>query len=370
MNNSILHPFYLINDEIYIRIPIMLKIANKKIGHGYPCFIIAEISGNHNQSFKRAKKIVEEACKAGVDAIKLQTYTPDTMTLNSDKKWFQVSGTNKAWQGQTLYKLYGKAYTPWKWQPKLQKIAKKYGVILFSTPFDDSAVDFLEKMKVPAYKVASYEIGDLGLLQKIGSTKKPVIISRGMANLDEIKLAVKTLKKAGAPGVVLMHCINSYPPKPEEMNISTIPALNKKLGMEVGLSDHNLDSEIDLGAVALGACAIEKHLTLKRSDGGLDASFSLEPKELKGLVDSIRVLEKSIGKPQFKSGKKESVNLVFRRSLFIVKDVKKGEIIDKKNVRSIRPGYGLPPKFLDNILGKKFKKDVKIGTPLSWKVIM
>lgn len=349
---------------------MLSKIGNKKIGHGYPCFIIAEISGNHNQSFKRAKKIVEEACKAGVDAIKLQTYTPDTITLNSDEKWFQVGGTNKDWNGQTLYKLYQKAYTPWEWQPKLQKIAKKYGVILFSTPFDDSAVDFLEKMKVPAYKVASFEIGDLGLLEKIGSTKKLVIISRGMANLDEIKLAIKTLKNAGAPSIILLHCISSYPAKPEEMNISTIPALRKKLGLEVGLSDHNLDSSVDLGAVALGACVIEKHVTLRRSDGGPDASFSLEPKELKELVNSIRNLEKSIGKPQFKSGKSESVNIVFRRSLFVVRDVKKGEIISKNNIRSIRPGHGLSPKFLNEVLGRKFKRDVKMGVPLSWKLIV
>lgn len=347
----------------------MIKIGNKKIGERESCFVIAEISGNHNQSFSKAKKIVEEACKAGVDAIKLQTYTADTLTIDCDNKWFQVGGTNKEWQGQTLYSLYKKAYTPWQWQPKLQKIAKKYGVILFSTPFDSSAVDFLEKMKVPAYKVASFEIGDLELLKKIGSTKKPVIISRGMANLEEIKLAVKTLKNAGASSVAVLHCVSSYPADPEEMNISTIPLLQKKLKTVIGISDHNLDSSVTIGAVALGAKIVEKHITLKRTDGGPDAVFSLEPKELKDLVKAIRIVEKSLGKPQLISGERESTNLIFRRSLFVIKDVKKGDKLSSINVRCIRPGYGMSPKFLNKVLGKKFKKDVKKGTPLSWNFI-
>ncbi|MBU4348444.1 pseudaminic acid synthase [Patescibacteria group bacterium] len=347
----------------------LLKIGNKYIGEDHPIFVIAEISGNHNQSFSKAKKIVEEACKAGVDAIKLQTYTADTLTIDCDNKWFQVGGTNKEWQGQTLYSLYKKAYTPWQWQPKLQKIAKKYGVILFSTPFDSSAVDFLEKMKVPAYKVASFEIGDLELLKKIGSTKKPVIISRGMANLEEIKLAVKTLKNAGASSVAVLHCVSSYPADPEEMNISTIPLLQKKLKTVIGISDHNLDSSVTIGAVALGAKIVEKHITLKRTDGGPDAVFSLEPKELKDLVKAIRIVEKSLGKPQLISGERESTNLIFRRSLFVIKDVKKGDKLSSINVRCIRPGYGMSPKFLNKVLGKKFKKDVKKGTPLSWNFI-
>ncbi|MEK7463043.1 MAG: pseudaminic acid synthase [Patescibacteria group bacterium] len=346
-----------------------IKIGNKSIGPGCPVFVIAEISGNHNQSFNRAKKIVEEACLAGVDAVKLQTYTPDTMTINCNNKWFQVGGTNKEWQGQTLYSLYKKAYMPWEWQPKLQKIAKKYGAILFSTPFDNTAVDFLEKMKVPAYKVASFEIGDLELLKKIGSTKKPVIISRGMANLQEIKLAIKTLKKAGAPSIAILHCVSSYPANPDEMNIFTVPVLRKKLRTIIGISDHNLDSSVTIAAVALGAKMVEKHVTLKRSDGGPDAAFSLEPRELKELVKSIRVVEKSLGKPQFVSGKRESTNLIFRRSLFVVKDVKRGDKLSRINVRCIRPGYGLSPKLLNKVLGKKFKKDVKIGTPLAWDII-
>lgn len=342
----------------------IFKISNRLIGENQPVFIIAEISANHNQSFKRAKKIVEMACRAGVDAIKLQTYTADTLTINCNNKYFRIGGANKEWKGQTLYQLYKKAYTPWDWQPKLQKIAKKYGVMLFSTPFDETAVDFLEKMKVPAYKVASFEIGDLELLKKIGSTKKPVILSRGMANLEEIKLAIKTLKNAGAPSVAVLHCVSSYPAKPEEMNISTIPTLQKKLGIVVGISDHNLDSAVTIGAVAWGAKIVEKHVTLKRSDGGPDAAFSLEPKELKELVKSIRIVEKSLGKPQLVSGKRELSNLIFRRSLFVIKDVKKGDIVSRENVRSIRPGYGLRPKFIKNVLGKKFIKDVEKGNPL------
>ena len=345
-----------------------MKIGNKKIGKGSPCFIIAEVSGNHNRSFPKAQKIVEEACKAGVDAIKLQTYTPDTMTINSNNKFFTVKSGNNNWIGQTLYELYKKAYTPWEWQAKLQAIAKKHDVLLFSTPFDSTSVDFLEKMRVPCYKIASFEVGDLELLKKVGSTNKPVIISRGMANLSEIKLAIKTLKNAGAQSVAVLHCVSSYPAIPEEMNISTIPALQKKLGIIVGISVHNLDSAVTIGAVALGAKIVEKHITLRRIDGGPDANFSLEPEELKDLVKSIRIVEKSLGKPQFTPGKKESLNLIFRRSLFVVNDVKKGDKLNSLNIRCIRPGYGLQPKFFKKVIGKKFKKDVIRGTPLSYEL--
>jgi pseudaminic acid synthase len=346
-----------------------IKIGKRSIGPGFPTFVVAEISGNHNQNYKTAEKIVIEACEAGVDAIKLQTYTPDTLTIDCKNKWFEVKSTNQEWSGQTLYELYKKAYTPWEWQPRLQKIAADRGVFLFSTPFDATAVDFLEKMKVPCYKVASFEVGDLELLKKIGSTRKPVIISRGMANISEIQLAVKTLKDSGAKDVAVLHCVSSYPALPEEMNISTIPVLEKKLGLVVGISDHNLDSAVSIGAVALGARIVEKHVTLKRSDGGPDAAFSLEPEELKNLVRSIRVLEKSLGVPSINPGKRESANLVFRRSLFIVKDVKKGEMINSDNVRSIRPGYGLQPKYWHNVLGKRFASNLRRGTPLTWDKI-
>lgn len=346
------------------------KIANKVIGQGKPTYIVAELSGNHNQSYGRAVKIVEAACRAGVDAIKLQTYTPDTLTINCDNRWFQVKGTNKEWMGQTLYGLYRSAYTPWEWQPKLKKVADKYGVALFSSPFDETAVDFLEKMEVPAYKVASFEIGDLELLKKIGSTKRPVIMSRGMANIKEIRLAIETLKKNGTRDIVLLHCISSYPASPEEMNISTIPALERRLGVLTGFSDHTLGIDIAIAAVSLGAKLIEKHVTMKRSDGGPDAAFSLEPHELEELVKSVRRVEKSIGMPRFGACKRESTNLVFRRSLFAVEDIKNDEVFTNKNIRSIRPGYGLQPKFLRKILGKRAKRSIKRGTPLSWELII
>jgi len=343
------------------------EIKNKKIGENNPVFIIAEISANHNQNFKKTIQLVKAACESGADAVKLQTYTPDTMTINSNKKWFQIK-VNKAWKGQTLYDLYKKAYMPWEWYSQLAKIAKKYNVILFSTPFDLTAVDFLEKQKVSLYKIASFEIVDLELLKKIGSTKKPVIMSRGMASLDELRLAYKTLKKNGCPDIAILHCVSSYPAIPEEMNLSTIPDLKKRFNTIVGLSDHTLTTETAVAGVALGAKIIEKHITLKRNKKDFDAAFSLEPKEFKELVKQIRNVEKAIGIPKYEAGKKESENLIFRRSLFVVEDIKPGEILTKNNVKSIRPGYGLSPKFLNQILGKKAKIKVDKGTPLTWDI--
>lgn len=346
------------------------KIGNKQIGPGYSVFIVAEISGNHNQSFERAKKIVEAACKAGADAVKLQTYTPDTLTIDSSKKWFQVK-VNPAWKGKTLYQLYKESFTPWEWQPKLKKIAKSYGVPLLSTAYDKTSVDFLEKMKVPAYKVASFEIGDIELLKKIANTKKPVIISRGMASLEELRLAVSTLRENGALLIAILHCVSSYPAKPEEMNLVTIQDIKKKFpDVLVGLSDHTLSTSVAAASVALGVSIIEKHFTLKRADGGPDAAFSIEPEEFRGLIRSVREVEKAIGKVQYGAGKRESKNIVFRRSLFVVKDIKKGDKFNRDNVRSIRPGYGLAPKFLSKILGKKAKKDIKRGTPLKKNSIL
>ncbi len=342
--------------------------GKRAIGPGQPAFIIAEVSANHNQSFKRANKIIDAAIKAGADAIKIQTYTADTMTIDSDKDYFQVK-VNKAWKGQSLYKLYQQAYTPWEWQPKLKKYAEKKGVILFSTPFDKSAVDFLEKMKVQLYKVASFEVVDIPLLKRVGQTKKPVIMSRGMSSLEELKLAVKTLKQYGCPQVALLHCVSAYPAKPESMNLATIPDLAKKFKVIAGLSDHSLGRSVPITAVALGASIIEKHFTLKRSDGGPDAAFSLEPAELKQLVKEVREAEKSLGRAIYHVAKNEEENIIFRRSLFIVKDIKKGERFNATNVRSIRPGYGLPPKYYEQILGKKAVKNIERGTPLSWKLI-
>lgn len=349
--------------------PIKIKTPEgwRLIGPGQPVFIVAEMSGNHNGDIKRAYKIIDAAAKAGADAIKLQTYTPDTMTIDCNKKWFMVKG--ELWGGQTLYDLYKTAYTPWVWQPKLKAYAEKKGLVCFSTPFDETAVDFLEKMDVQLYKVASFEVVDIPLLERIGRTKKPVLMSRGMASLEELKLALKTLKKFGCPQVVVLHCVSSYPAIPEQMNLATIPDLQKKFKVPVGLSDHTLSNDVSVAGVALGACVIEKHFTLKRADGGPDAAFSLEPAEMEQLVVASRVAEKAIGYPIYKIGKRESENMVFRRSLFVVNDIKKGEKLSRQNVRCIRPGYGLAPKYLEQVLGKKVKENILRGTPLSLKML-
>jgi pseudaminic acid synthase len=347
----------------------VITIGKRKIGPGQRVFIVAEMSGNHNQSYERARQIIDAAIDAGVDAIKLQTFTPDTITIDCDNKYFQIK-VNDVWKGQTLYNLYKTVYTSWAWQPKLKKYAESKGVMLFSTPFDETAVDFLEKMKVALYKVASFETGDLELLKKIGQTKKPVIMSRGLTDVSELKLAIKTLKKAGAPQVAVLQCISSYPAVPEQMNLATIPDIAKRFDVIVGLSDHTLSTVVALTSVALGACIIEKHFTLRRADGGPDAAFSLEPAEMKQLVAAVREAEKAIGQPTYQIGKKESENLVFRRSLFVVKDIKKGKKFSRENVRCIRPGYGLAPKHLEKILGKTAARKIKKGTPLEWNLIL
>ena len=340
----------------------IIKIGERKVGNNQPVFIVAEISGNHGRSFKRAKELVIAACRCGVDAVKLQTYTPDTLTIDCSNKWFQIK-TNPAWKGKTLYKLYKEAYTPWEWQAELKKIAESHGVILFSTPFDRTAVDFLEKMNMPAYKIASFEIVDIELLKKVAETKKPVIISRGMASLKELKLAILTLRKNGASEIAVLHCVSFYPAQPEEMNLATIADLKGRFKVITGLSDHTLGATTAITSVALGASIIEKHFTLRRGRGP-DAMFSLEPPEMKQLVLDIREAEKSIGKVQYGPGKRESENLIFRRSLFVVENIKKGERFTRKNIRCIRPGYGIEPKFLGLILRKRAKENIKRGTPL------
>ncbi len=341
------------------------KIRGRAIGPGHPAYIVAELSGNHNQSFALAAKTVEAACRAGVDAIKLQTYTPDTLTIDCANKWFRVGGTNREWRGQTLYELYGKAHTPWEWQPKLQRIAARHGVELFSSAFDESAVDFLETLRVPAYKVASFEIVDLELLRRIGATRKPVILSRGMASLEEIRLAIRTLSSAGARDIAVLHCVSSYPARPEEMNLATIPALRKLLRRVIGLSDHTLGVEVAIAGVAMGASIVEKHVSLSRRAGGVDAAFSLEPAEFAQLVRAVRTAEQAIGTAHFEAGRRESSNRVFRRSVFVVADVAKGEPFTRQNVRVIRPGYGLAPRLLRTVLGRRAARAVKRGTPLA-----
>lgn len=342
-------------------------INKRKIGPGHPVFIVAEISGNHNHDYKKCLRIINSAIAAGVDAIKLQTYTADTLTINSKKKWFKI--TKGPWKGKNLYQLYESAYTPWEWQPKLKKYIESRGVIFFSTPFDETAVDFLQKIDVSVYKVASFEIVDIGLLKNIAKTKKPVIISRGMASDEEIKFALKTLYEYGTKQVAILHCVSDYPANTKEMNLATIPDLAKRFKVVSGLSDHTLGINTSIAAVALGASIIEKHVTLDRSEGGPDAAFSLEPEELKELVEAIREVESSIGKPNYAITKKEEKSKIFRRSLFVVKDIKKGEKFSKDNIRSIRPGYGLQTRYFDSVLGKAASCNIEKGTPLAWKLI-
>lgn len=358
----------LINFDFMENIIIKTSKGERAIGPGQPIFIIAEMSGNHNQDIERAYKIIDAAAEAGVDAVKLQTYTADTMTIDCDNEYFQVK-VNDAWKGQTLYSLYKKAYTPWEWQPKLKEYGESKGLVVFSTPFDNTAVDFLEKMNVALYKVASFEVVDIPLLKRIGQTKKPVIMSRGMASQEEIETAIMTLKKNGSPQVAVLHCVSSYPAKPEEMNLATVSDLAKKFDVIAGLSDHSLGTTVSIASTALGGCIIEKHLTLSRAEGGPDAGFSLEPDELKELVKSVRIVEKAIGEPSYGAGKNESENVIFRKSLFVVEDIKKGEKLTPKNIRSIRPGHGLAPKHYDKVIGKIAAKNIKRGTPLSWQLI-
>lgn len=349
-----------------------MYIGEKEIGAGKPCFIVAEVSGNHNQSFERAVEIIKAVAQAGADAVKLQTYTADTITINSDKPWFRVGEGDKPdfWKGKTLYELYEIAYTPWEWQPKLKKIAEELGLIFFSTPFDFTAVDFLEEMNVSCYKIASFEVVDIPLLKKIAQTGKPVLISSGPSSSEDIELALTTLKENGAKDIVLLHCISAYPAKPENMRLKTIQDLQKRFRVEVGLSDHSMGIEIPIAARVLGACVIEKHVTLKRAEGGVDSDFSLEPQELKDLVRTIRNVEKAMGEPSYDSwSPQELEEKKYRKSLFIVEDIKKGETFTKKNIRPIRPGAGLHPKFYEEILGKKAKQDIERGTPLSWDLI-
>ena len=340
------------------------KISGKSIQPGSPCYIIAEMSANHGQSFDAALELVYAAKQAGADAIKLQTYTPETITIDSRRPEFLI-GKGTLWEGRNLYELYGEAYTPWEWQPKLKEEAEKLGMDCFSTPFDDTAVDFLEGMNVPAHKIASFELVDTELLKKVAATGKPVIMSTGMATLAEIGEAVRTLREAGCTQLALLKCTSAYPSLPEDMNLRTIPHLAEAFQVPVGLSDHTLGIAVPVAAVALGACIIEKHLTLRRSDGGPDAAFSLEPSEFRAMVDAVRIAEKALGKVNYEMSEKEQASRLFRRSLFVVKDIQAGEEFTHENLRSIRPGNGLPVKELERVLGRKSTVSLDRGTPLS-----
>jgi pseudaminic acid synthase len=343
-----------------------IRINGRVIGQSQPAYIVAEMSANHCQRFDNAVELVRAAKKAGADAIKLQTYTPDTLTIDSTTDYFRI-GKGTVWEGKNLYELYGEAYTPWEWQPKLKTVAQELGLDCFSTPFDDSAVDFLENMKVPAHKIASFELVDSGLLRKVAVTGKPVIMSTGMATLAEIDEAVRTLREAGCTQLALLKCTSAYPSPPEEMNLRTISHLSNAFGVPVGLSDHTLGFSVPVAAVTLGACIVEKHLAIRRSDGGPDAAFSLEPAEFKAMVNAVRVAEAALGRVNYEVTENEAASRNFRRSLFVVEDVKSGEVFTPKNVRSIRPGYGLPPKYLPIVIGRQAAQDLTRGTPLSWK---
>lgn len=344
-----------------------IEIAGRRIGAGSPVYVIAEISANHNQSFDEAVRLVHAAKEGGADAVKLQTYTPDTITINCDNEYFRIEGT--IWEGRNLYQLYGEAYTPWEWQGQLKEIAEEVGLHCFSSPFDLSAVDFLEELDMPAYKIASFENVDLPLMRKVAATGKPVIVSTGMASLAEIEEAVGALRSAGAEQIALLKCTSAYPAAPEGMNLRTIAHLSETFQVPVGLSDHTLGTPVPIAAVAVGARIIEKHITLSRDVSGPDSAFSLEPHEFKAMVDAVRMAERALGSVQYGLTEGEEKSRAFRRSLFVVEDVRAGEPFTASNVRSIRPGHGLHTRHLNEVLGCHASQDIKRGSPLCWSLI-
>jgi pseudaminic acid synthase len=346
-----------------------IQIGGRCIASGCPTYVVAEVSANHNGSFDSAAQIIRAAKDAGADAVKLQTYTADTITLASDREEFRVRG-GTLWDGRTLHDLYAEACTPWEWQPKLKKIAEDLGMDFFSSAFDPTAVDFLEEMDVPAHKVASFELVDIPLIQKMARTGKPLIISTGMATVEEIEEAVQAAREAGAEQIALLKCTSAYPARAEEMNLRTIPEMAQRFGVPVGLSDHSMGIAVPVAAVALGACIVEKHLTLSRSAPGPDSAFSLEPHEFKEMVNAIRAAEKALGEAHFGLSDNEKASRAFRRSLFVVEDVQPGEVFTDLNVRSIRPGNGLHPRHLTDVLGRSAARGIKRGTPLSWEFVV
>lgn len=345
-----------------------IRIKEVFIGDESPVFIIAELSANHLQDFDLAVRTIKAMKEAGADAVKLQTYTADTMTLDYDNEYFQIKqGT--LWDGKTLYQLYQEAYTPWEWQPELKRLAEDLGLICFSSPFDKTAVDFLEGMNVPAYKVASFEITDIPLIEYIASKGKPIIISTGIASLAEIEEAINACKKMGNDHIALLKCTSEYPTPLEDVNLRTIPDMRERFGTVIGLSDHTLGISVPIAAVAIGANIIEKHFILDRKLGGPDSAFSLEPEEFRAMVKSVRESEKALGEVSYELTEKIKKSRVFSRSLFVVEDMKAGETFTEINIKSIRPGFGLPPKHLMEILGKKAIEDIKKGTPLHWSLV-
>ncbi|MCY9660518.1 pseudaminic acid synthase [Paenibacillus chondroitinus] len=345
-------------------------IEHRTIGPKQRPFIIAEMSGNHNQSLERALEIVDAAARAGAHALKIQTYTADTMTIESDQSDFFINDAESLWNGQSLYALYQQAYTPWEWHKAIFDRCKAHGMIGFSTPFDETAVDFLESLGVSCYKIASFENTDIPLLRKVASTGKPIIASTGMASIAELDELVQTVRAAGCQDLILLKCTSSYPATPDNSNIRTIPHMQQLFNVQVGLSDHTLGVGVAVASVALGATVIEKHFTLSRADGGVDSAFSLEPHEMSSLVEETERAWQGLGAISYGVSEKEKNSTKFRRSLYAVKDLKAGEIFTSENLRVIRPGLGLPPKYLDTLLGKRVNKDIPRGTAVTLDMIL
>lgn len=347
-----------------------IQIENHIISPNHPPFIIAEMSGNHNQSLERALEIVEAAAKAGVHALKLQTYTADTMTLDVEHGEFFIDDETSLWKGKSLYKLYQQAYTPWEWHKPIFDRCRELGLIAFSTPFDETAVDFLEELDVPCYKIASFENNHLPLIRKVASTGKPLILSTGMATVAELDEAVRTAREAGCHDLILLKCTSTYPASPEDSNLLTIPHMRELFQCQVGLSDHTLGIGVAVASVALGATVIEKHFTLNRAEGGVDAAFSLEPHEMKALVEETERAWQALGTVSYGATENERKSLRFRRSIYVTQDIKAGEKLTKETIRVIRPGYGLSPKYYDVVLGGIVNRDVTKGTPLTWDMLV
>ncbi len=345
------------------------RLGNREIGGNHPPLVVAEMSGNHNQSLQRALEIVDAAAAAGAHAIKIQTYTADTMTLDLTEGEFFISDPASLWKGKSLHQLYQEAHTPWDWHKPILERARERGMIAFSTPFDETAVDFLESLGVPCYKIASFENTDIPLIRRAAATGKPLIISTGMATVAELDESVRAARAAGCSDLVLLKCTSTYPSTPENSNVLTIPHMQELFGCQVGLSDHTMGVGAAIAAVAHGATVVEKHFTLRRSDGGVDSTFSLEPDELRTLVIETERAWQSLGSASYGSSAAEQPSLIFRRSIYIARDLKAGDVLTRENLRCIRPGHGLPPKYLELLLGHKVSRDVRKGTPMDWTLV-
>jgi len=344
-------------------------IADRKIGTAHPPFIIAEMSGNHNQSLERAIKIVEAAAKTGADAVKLQTYTADTLTIDLTEKEFFIDDPKSLWHGKSLHELYNEAHTPWDWHEPIMNRCKELGLICFSTPFDESAVDFLESLSVPAYKIASFENNHLPLIRKVAAIGKPLLLSTGMATVADLEYSVNAARNAGCRNIILLKCTSTYPASPENSNLLTIPHMRELFGCQVGLSDHTMGTGTAVASIVLGSTVIEKHFTLKRSDGGVDGAFSLEPKEMKSLTIETKRAWHALGQVSYGPTAKENDSMVFRRSIYIVRDMRAGDTLTPDNIRIIRPGFGLSPRYYEILLGRSIKVATRRGTPVTWNLI-